>query len=239
MISERIKAALAVAKAKGRKRGLAKCSKAWQRRVTALGHAAIKKAALERAEAYRLHVEWAFRQPNPYSSARPISFYRAANVLNARNIESPMGRRWTGAQLQRMGTRLQLNHPRSTVPIEAKEARVRAIWKEQPETTAKQLIAIVESDYPLGKDYAYKLLKAHRLAASKRSDVHRKMGWRIDCRTPTRILISKIIKRHPQFTATQVIEELGPGPFRRTHWIRQVVEECRRGRPFRRKNDRF
>jgi DNA invertase Pin-like site-specific DNA recombinase len=239
MISERIKAAMAVAKAKGKKRGLAICSKAWRRRVTALGHAAVQKAALERAEADRLHIEWAFRQPNPYSSARPISFYRAANVLNARNIESPMGRRWTGAQLQRMGTRLQLNHPRSTVPIEAKEARVRAIWKEQPETTAKQLIAIVESDYPLGKDYAYKLLKAHRLAASKRSDVHRKMGWRIDCRTPTRILISKIIKRHPQFTATQVIEELGPGPFRRTHWIRQVVEECRRGRPFRRKNDRF
>ena len=50
MISERIKAAMAVAKAKGKKRGLAKCSKAWQRRVTALGHAAIKKAALERAE---------------------------------------------------------------------------------------------------------------------------------------------------------------------------------------------
>jgi DNA invertase Pin-like site-specific DNA recombinase len=239
MISERIKAALAVAKAKGKKRGLAKCSKAWQRRVTALGHAAIKKAALERAEAYRLHVEWAFRQPNPYSNARPISFYRAASVLNARNIESPMGRRWTGEQLHRMGIRLNLNHPLSVVPTEAKEARVRAICKEQPEITAKQLIALVESDHSLGKDYAYQLLKAFRLAAAKRSSVHRKMRWRIDCRTPTRIRISKILNRHPKSTAAQVIEELGPGPFRRLHWIRQVIEECRRGRPFKRKVDRF
>jgi DNA invertase Pin-like site-specific DNA recombinase len=239
MISERIKAAMAVAKAKGKKRGLAKCSKVWQRRVTALGHAAIQKAALERAEAYRLHVEWAFRQPNPFSSARPISFYRAASVLNSRNIESPMGRRWTGAQLQRMGIRLKLNHPPSTVPMEVKEDKVRAICKGQPEITAKQLIAIVESDLSLGKDYAYQLLKAYRLGAAKHSSVHRKIGWRLDCRTPTRIRISKILNRHPKFTATQVIEELGPGPFRRPHWIRQVIEECRRGRPFKRKVDRF
>ena len=143
MISERIKAAMAVAKAKGKKRGLAKCSKAWQQRVTALGHAAIQKAALERAEAYRLHVEWAFRQPNPYSNARPISFNRAANVLNARNIESPMGRRWTGPQLHRMGIRLKLNHPLSVVPTEVKEARVRAICKEQSEITAMQLMTCV------------------------------------------------------------------------------------------------
>jgi len=38
MISERIKAAKAAAKARGKKFGLALCSKAWQRHVTALGH---------------------------------------------------------------------------------------------------------------------------------------------------------------------------------------------------------
>ncbi len=239
MISERIKAALAVKKAKGKKFGLAICSKAWRRRVTALGHAAIQKAALERAEAYRLQIEWAFRQPNPYSNARPISFTVPPGVLNARNIESPMGRRWTGPQLQRMGIRLELNHPPSTVPMEVKEARVRAICKEQPEITAEQLIAIVESDHPLGKDYAYQLLKAYRLAAAKRSSVHRKLGWRIDCRTLTRIRISKILKRHPTISATQVIERLGSGPFRELRWIQQVMEECRRGRPFQRRFDRF
>ena len=120
-----------------------------------------------------------------------------------------------------------------------KEARVRAIWKGQPEITAEQLIAIVESDYSLGEDYAYKLLKACRLTAAKRSSAHRKMGWRIDCRTPTRIRISKILKRYPKLTATQMIEALGPGPFRSLHWIRQVIEECRRGRPWKRKVDRY
>ena len=239
MISERIKAAMAVAKAKGKKSGFAKCSRAWRRRVTALGHAGIQRAALERAETYRLHIEWAFRQPNPYCAERPISLYRAAGLLNARNIESPMGGRWTGPQLKQMGIRLKLNHPPGTVPMKVKEARVRAILKERPEITAEQLIAVVESDHSLGKGYAYKLLKAYRLAAAKRSSIHCKMRWQIDCRTPTRIRICKIIDRHPGFTAKQVIEELGPGSFRRYHWVRQVMEECRRGRAFRRKYDRF
>ena len=54
LISERTKAAKAAAKAKGKKSGLALCSKAWRRHVTALGRAALAKAAQERAEAYRL-----------------------------------------------------------------------------------------------------------------------------------------------------------------------------------------
>jgi DNA invertase Pin-like site-specific DNA recombinase len=45
MISERHKAAFAVAKAKGMKFGLARCCKARQRIVTAMGHAALRKAA--------------------------------------------------------------------------------------------------------------------------------------------------------------------------------------------------
>jgi DNA invertase Pin-like site-specific DNA recombinase len=62
MISERIKVALAAAKRRGRKFGVQLRSKAWQRRVSALGRAALSKAAMERAEAYRLHIEWAFRR---------------------------------------------------------------------------------------------------------------------------------------------------------------------------------
>jgi DNA invertase Pin-like site-specific DNA recombinase len=78
MISERLKAALAVAKAKGMKFGLARCSKARQRIVIAMGHAALRKAEMERAEAYRLHIEWAFRQPSVFGGGRPISFLGAA-----------------------------------------------------------------------------------------------------------------------------------------------------------------
>src|ERR1700688_1989916 len=51
MISERIKAAMAVAKLKGTKFGLAVRSKAWRRRINAMGGAALTKAAVERAEA--------------------------------------------------------------------------------------------------------------------------------------------------------------------------------------------
>src|SRR6266853_293396 len=92
MISERIKAAKAAAKRKGQKFGLALRTKAERRRVVALGIAACAKAAMERAEAYRLHVEWALRQPGV--NGRPISFCSAARILNERNIESPMGGIW-------------------------------------------------------------------------------------------------------------------------------------------------
>ena len=64
MISERIKAALTVARSKGRKFGLETCSKAERRRVLALSHAAMQKATMARAEARRLQIEWAFRQPS-------------------------------------------------------------------------------------------------------------------------------------------------------------------------------
>jgi DNA invertase Pin-like site-specific DNA recombinase len=57
LISERCKAAAATQKRRGQKFGLALRSKAWQRRVGSLGRAALTKAALERAEAYRMHIE--------------------------------------------------------------------------------------------------------------------------------------------------------------------------------------
>ena len=91
MISERIKAAAAIRKSQGKKFGMALRSKAEQRRIVALGIAACVKAAMERTEAYRLHVEWALRQPG--MNGRPISFSSAARKLNERNIEAPMGGR--------------------------------------------------------------------------------------------------------------------------------------------------
>ena len=98
MIAERIKGAAAAAKRRGAKFGVQLRSKAWQRRVSAMGRAAIVKAANERAEAYRLHIEWALRQPGP--NGRPISFRAAANKLHERNLESVMGGRWTGLQFR-------------------------------------------------------------------------------------------------------------------------------------------
>jgi DNA invertase Pin-like site-specific DNA recombinase len=240
MISERIKAACAVKKARGGKFGLALRSKAWRRHVTKLGHAAVQKGALERAEAYRLHIEWALRQPTSERNQEgPISFMGAAKKLNDRQIESPMGRRWSGGSVLSMSARLGIHHPRGVLSNEVKQARVSAIWKEQPELTLELLRQRAGLVHPIGREYANRLLVSHRIAAARRSSVYRRIGWIIDCRTATRIRISKIVKRNPGLSAKQVIVALGPGPYRRYHWIRQVMEECRRGRAFRRKSGRY
>jgi DNA invertase Pin-like site-specific DNA recombinase len=84
LISERAKAASEVAKRRGRQFGLQLRSRAWQRRVSALGRAVIAQEALDRARAYRVHLEWALRQPG--LNGDPISYRAAANKLNARNI---------------------------------------------------------------------------------------------------------------------------------------------------------
>jgi DNA invertase Pin-like site-specific DNA recombinase len=226
MISERCKASAAALKRKGKKFGLAVRSKAWQRRVSALGRAALSKAAMERAEAYRLHIEWAFRQPGVYGSGRPISFRGAANRLNERNIESPMGGRWTGHQLLRMGLRLGLHHPPGHLRREVVQARVRALWTEHPEFTAKQVIASLGLEHPLGFTRAWKLLRECRMAAAKRSSAQKQIGWQLDRRIAARIRISAIWKKHPEFTAREVIEKLGPGPFMTVKWVQQILKEC-------------
>lgn len=93
MISERVKAAAHIRKRKGEKFGLQLRSKTERRKITALAHAALGRAANERAEAYRPFIEWALRQPG--INGRPISFLAAAHKLNERNIESPIGAPWT------------------------------------------------------------------------------------------------------------------------------------------------
>ena len=77
-----------MAKRNGQKSGLALRSKAEVRRVVALGMAACQKAADERAEAYRLHIEWAFRQPGVYGTGRPISFRGYSNVFLRRMTQA-------------------------------------------------------------------------------------------------------------------------------------------------------
>jgi DNA invertase Pin-like site-specific DNA recombinase len=89
LISVRLKSAFAAAKARGQKFGMARHSKARRRQICALANAAKSKAALERAEAYRPYLEWALRQPG--LRGRPISLQTAAEMLNDRNIPSPMG----------------------------------------------------------------------------------------------------------------------------------------------------
>src|SRR5438105_170434 len=224
LIGERIKAAKAAAKRKGEKFGLALRSKAERRRVSLLGRAACAKAAMERTEAYRLHVEWALRQPGV--NGRPISFCAAADKLNARGIESPMGGRWQGSQLQRMAPRLGLLHPTATLHDDVARAHVQAIWKQCPELTGKQVITSLGLRHLLGIGRARQLLRECRLAAAKRSPAHKKVGWWLDNRTAARIRISAIWNRHRGFSAEQVIENLGPIYSVRVRWVRQIMKDC-------------
>lgn len=227
MISERIKAAKAAQERKGQKFGLEMRPKAERLRVAALGRAACAKAAMERAEAYRMHVEWALRQLDV--DGRPITFCAAAKKLNERNIESPMGGRWQGSQLQRMAPRLGLIHPLGSLRGEEARARVEAIRKQHPEITGRQVIARLGLKHLLGIGRARGLLKECQRAAAKRSPAYKKVGWWIDNRTAARIRIGAIWKRHPELTARRVLGMLGPKQALRLNWVRHILSDCRRG----------
>lgn len=206
LISERCKAAAAVLKRKGKKFGLARRSKAWQRQVSALGRAALVKQANERAEAYRLHIEWALWQPGMYG--RPISRRAAAIKLNARNIESPMGGTWQGDQLLRMARRLGLNPPLARLPRKVAQARVYEIWKQHPEFTADRVIRTLGPALPLGTSTVLRLLRKCRRAADKNLQMRIPPEWQLDRWTAKRVRIAAIWKRHPEYTGRQVIKLL-------------------------------
>jgi DNA invertase Pin-like site-specific DNA recombinase len=228
MISERVKAAIAVSRSKGRKFTLQTCSPAVFRRIRDASIAARKRIAAERLEAHRLHIEWAFRQPGAHGAGRPISYNAAAAKLNDRNIESLTGGgRWTGSGLIRAARQLGLSPPPGQVPQRVVQARVRQLWKQNPEITAAQLRATAGLDHPLGFSNSYKFLRECRLAAAARSAIHKQRKWNVDQLTTVRIRISAISKRHPKFTALQVIQELGPGAARSPKWVKQVLSECR------------
>ena len=189
------------------------------------GAAALTKAANQRAEAYRLQIEWAFRQPG--TNGRPISFRSAANKLNERNIESSTGRRWTGQQLLRMGLRLGIHHPRR-LPREVARVRVNAIWEQDPGVTGEQVIARLGPgpDQRLGLIRVRELLRDCRMAAARRNPAQRKLGWRIDHWTAARARVCAIWKLHPEFTAKQVLEKLGPQHSVNVWWVRGILHEC-------------
>jgi DNA invertase Pin-like site-specific DNA recombinase len=227
MISERIKLAIAAGKRRGKKFGLQLRSKAFQRRVSALGRAAICKAAMEQAEACRPHIEWAFRQPG--ADGGPISYRAAATMLNERSVESPMNRGWTGHQLARTARRLGLHHPPGFLKNNVVQARVKAIWTQNTKCTAEEVVAGLGLEHQLGIQRARVHLKKVRMTRAKTSPTQKRVGWKIDRWTATRLRIGDIMRRHPQFTGKQVIDALGPDHPVRLQWVWQVMGEFRGG----------
>jgi DNA invertase Pin-like site-specific DNA recombinase len=185
LISERLKAAAAAAKLKGKKFGFALRSKAERKRAVALSRAALKRAAMEHAEAYRAHIECALRQPS--TNGRPISFHAAAQKLNERNLESITGQSWSASQLMRMARRLGLDHPPGRLSRERARARVKELWQQHPDFSAQQIVDNLGLEHPLGMTRAWKYLRECRLAAAGRKAAYRRMGWNVDKRTDARI----------------------------------------------------
>jgi DNA invertase Pin-like site-specific DNA recombinase len=234
MISERIKAACAVRKLRGGKCGLALKPKSYRMEVTARGRAALAKAAVERAEAYRPLIELAFRQTGIHDPDRPISHSEAAAKLNDRGIPSPLGKRWAGGQLHRYARRLGLAPPAGTVPQETVKAWVVKTLKENPDITAVELRKWPGLDHAIGVTNSFRLMKACRIEETNRHASCKIIGWRIDCRTTTRIRISELLKRRPSMTTKHIMAALRPGLYRKLKWVEQVRQECRQGFPFHR-----
>lgn len=223
LISERNEAAAAARKLRGHQYTFQTVSKAERRRIAALGRAAKTKAANERAEACRLHIEWALRQPAVYG--KQISFHCAAAKLNERNIESPYGGVWSGMQLRSMAVRLGLRHPLAFLKRDVARARVRAVWKQHPQFSVRQVAASAGIDQPLGVTRTERLLHECRAAAARRDPIYEQAGWHLDKYTAARIRIGAIWKRNPDFTGKQVLGKLGPKYSVRLPWVQQVMRE--------------
>ena len=179
---------------------------------------------MERAEAYRVHIEWALSQRG--RRGKPISFNAAADRLNERHIPSPMGGRWSSINVRGIACRLGLRERPVRVSREALQARVRAVWKQYPDLTSKQVMDRLGPDYPRSIGRVWALLRNCWRAAARSSPAHRQMGWRVDRRTVARMRISAIWKRHPEFTAKQVIGSLGPRHSVPIRWVQLILRDC-------------
>jgi hypothetical protein len=179
---------------------------------------------MERAEAYRIHIEWALGQPG--INGKPISFNGAAETLNKLQIPSPRGGRWSSMNVADIAVRLKLREKSIRVPREVLQERVDAIWKAHPDCTGQQVLEALKPEHTMCLARAWGFLRNCRRSAAQRSAVQRQMGWRIDHRTATRIRISSIWKRHPEFTAQQAIKQLGPRHSVSVQFVQQVMREC-------------
>jgi DNA invertase Pin-like site-specific DNA recombinase len=225
MISERIKAALAVAKAQGRMKSRGrKRSKAWYRRFLELSQEAKQKAAGERAELYRAHIEWALRQPSWHGAA--ISFHEAAKKLNAKGVPSITERSWSGAQVQRMARRLKLDHPQSFfIADDALYAGVLKITSKSPLCTVDELVKHPHWSRPLGRGRVHKALRKYRSELVKSEPEYKRIGWQLDRWTEARIRVIRIKRKQPNLFAYAIYDQLIPNPGVTVHWVRQIIHE--------------
>jgi DNA invertase Pin-like site-specific DNA recombinase len=228
MISERVKAALARARGKCGMNHPIKRSDAFRRRLIVLSNAAKRKAAMERAEAYRMHIEWALRQP-PWRDGWPRTVSGAAQRLNERGVASPMGGTWCGIGIRNMASRLGLSvPPPMRAPCKVLWTSAFGILKEHPDLTTTQLMVAVRNDHhSIGVTRALEILRQFRQGLARRSATQKRLRWPLDRRLATRLRIAAIWKQHPDYTARQVKEVLGPvGHSVKVTWVERILKRC-------------
>jgi DNA invertase Pin-like site-specific DNA recombinase len=223
MISERCKAAAVLMKARGRRFGLQVLPKAQQRRISAMGRALQSKMAMERTESYRMHIEWALRQPGRLG--RPIAYRAAAIRLNERHLESPMGGTWRGLQLKRMAQRLGIDHPTAHIPADVARARIQEIWAQNPDVTGDQVKARLRLPHPVGTERIRQFLKECRKGATTKGPALEKEHWFFDRFTATRVRVGALWTRHPEFTGKQILAKLGPDCTLRLKWVQKILRD--------------
>jgi DNA invertase Pin-like site-specific DNA recombinase len=221
LISERCKAAAVILKAKGYKFGLARRSKAYRRRVNALGGAALTKLANERAEANRTHIEWALRQPG--KNGEPITLTAATNELNERNVQAPMGGPWKVEQVRNMALRLGIHRVPPPLRRDQARSKILKMWKRNREITSLEVIACAGLERKMGRTRTLGLLRECRVASLKKRGAPVRT---VDRWSEARLKIRTIWRRHPEFTAEQVTEILGAKYWARVKWVRKTLRQC-------------
>ena len=149
-----------------------------------------------------------------------------------------MGTTWSGTQIVSMARRLGLDPAPARISPKLSPVLIKEIWENRPDITAPELLVKLGPKRPLGLDRAMKLLTVCRKAEARRSAVHKIIGWHFDRRTHLRIQISAIWQKHPQWTAGQIIGELGKSPLMSVRWVQRVLRECRWGYPEERNSPR-
>jgi DNA invertase Pin-like site-specific DNA recombinase len=224
MISERTKAGLARSKKQLGMGFRAKRSRAFRSRLRTRINAGRRKAAMERAEAYRVHIEWALNNRDRWGN--PVSFRGAAIKLNQQQLASPMGGSWTSRTVRNMAFRLGFCNRIAYLPTNILQGRAHAVYKLHPEMTVKQLIAMLSLKYSVGIVRAAAAARRCRESDANSSWAQRRINWPLDRFTSLRIRISEAWKQHPGFSGRQVIAKLELENSVRLKWVQRILNDC-------------
>jgi hypothetical protein len=89
-------------------------------------------------------------------------------------------------------------------------------------------VASLGLEYRVGIVRAMTVVRRARKSVAKKNSTQRRLGWPVDRFTTTRFRICEIWKRHPEWSAREVIERLKPDRPVRLQWVHKVLADCHR-----------